>query len=139
MRGQLQPGDPALGAAIQEGHIRVGEVKAHGLAQEPGGLAAGEAQIACTDLVDVAARTHARQRQRRVGPARDNQVEGSGLVLDQEIQCVVDGLCSDDVVVVQHQQQAAGRHRQVVDEAGQHLLEAGRLARLQHRPRVRAK
>ena len=89
-RRQLQRGDPALGARLQRGDVRAGQVQAHHLVEVGGGLVGGEAQVGGADLDQLAARPQPGQRQRRIGAAGDHQVQPRGQVVEQERHPVVD-------------------------------------------------
>ncbi len=69
-RRELQRGDPALGARFQRRDVVRRQLEAHRAVQVRRGLLGGEAQIGGSDLHQFAAHSQARQRHRRIGPAR---------------------------------------------------------------------
>ena len=77
-RRQLQRGDPALGAPLQRGDVACRQVQAHHLVEVGRRLVGREAQVGGADLDQLAARAQAGQRQRRIGPAGDHQVQRGG-------------------------------------------------------------
>ena len=54
-RGQLQAGNPALGAGFQGGDLGGGQVQPHHLVEELGGFVRGEAQVGGAQLDELAA------------------------------------------------------------------------------------
>ena len=72
------------------------------------GLLRREAQVARSQLGQLATGAQAGQRQRRVDPGRDDQVHLGRQVLQKIRQRIVDGLGLDQVVVIQHQCQRIG-------------------------------
>ena len=74
-RGQLQAGDPALGALLERLHVGRGEVEAHHLVEEVARLGRGEAQVGGAELGQLPAAAQPRQRQRRVGAGGHQQVQ----------------------------------------------------------------
>ena len=118
-RGQLQAGDPALGARLQRGHVGGGEVQAHALAQKRGRLLKRKAQIGGAQLGQPPARAQTRQRQLRIFARGEHQVQLRGQVLEQKGQCRVDGGRLQRVVVVEHQDHARGQGVQLVQQRGE--------------------
>ena len=80
-----------------------GQVQPHHLVEVRRGLVGSEAQIGGADLDQLAARSQAGQRQRRVGAGGDHQVDLRRQVLQQERHPAVDVARVDQVVVVEHQ------------------------------------
>ena len=56
-RGQLERGNPALGASLQRCHVRCAQVEAHDVVEIGGGLVGREPQIARSDLDELATST----------------------------------------------------------------------------------
>ena len=102
-RGQLQPGDPALGARRQRRGRPVGERRGQRGAQECRRLVGGEAQVGRADLGQLPPRAQTGQRERRIGPAGDDQVQSGRGVVEQERERGVDRRRRDRVVVVEDQ------------------------------------
>ena len=109
-RRQLESGDPAFGAPLQRGDVSRSEIQPHHLVEVGGGLVGREAQIGCADLVELASRPQAGERQRRIGAGDDGEVDLWGQVLHQERHPVIDVVRVDHVVVVEHKHDVV-RHR----------------------------
>ena len=91
-RGQLQPGDPALGALSQRRGVLARKVQTHRLVEEGGRLLGSEAQVGGSELREVTAGQQTRQGKGWIGAAGDDQVHLRRHVLKQEGDGVVDGL-----------------------------------------------
>ena len=127
-RGELEGGDPALGATLERGDVAAPvSSQAHRLVEVGRGLLGGEAQVGGADLDQLAARPQPRQRQGRVGPAGDHQVQLRREVVEQEGHRVVDLARLDDVVVVEDQHDVPVDGAEVVEEGGEHRLHGQRL------------
>ena len=131
--GELQRGDPPLGPALQGVHVGRPELESHDLVQVRRRLLGREAQVGGPDLDEVAAGTKPRQRQGRVAPRGQHQVQPSGEVGQEEGHPLVDGRCVDDVVVVEQQDDVDVDRRQLVDQRGQRHLHGWWLRVLQQR------
>ena len=86
-RGQLQSRRPSLGGRRQRRHRGVGQGGAgtgRDLPQQGSRFAGGEPQLGGAQLGELAARAQPRQRQRRIGPAGQRQVQPGRAVLEQE-------------------------------------------------------
>ncbi len=57
--GQLQPGDPTLGAGFERGDVRVFQVQPHHAVKKVGGLGGGEAQVGGAQFGQLAAHAQA--------------------------------------------------------------------------------
>ena len=135
-RGQLQGGDPALGALVQRRDVALGQREAHRAVEVGRGLLGGEAQVGGPHLDQLAACPHPRQRQRRVGPGGEHQVQLRRQVLEQERHPVVHLGRLDEVVVVEDQQQVLRPSVEVVEQRGERRL-GRRRGRRQQLQRVR--
>ena len=71
---QAETRGPALGARQQELHLATVEVEPERIVEERLSLGVTEAELGCPHLGDPAGRPEARQRQRRIGAARDRQM-----------------------------------------------------------------
>ena len=100
---ELQPGDPAFGPLDQRRHLLRIQGQTHAVAEEGIRLLDRETQVSSTDLGVFMAGATPRLRQRRVLPARDDQVQAGRQVVDQEGDCGVDPGASDQVIVVEDQ------------------------------------
>ena len=100
-RGQLQAGDPALGAGFQGGDIFRREAQAHRPVEELGGLGGGETQVRGAQFGQLAPGAQPGQGQLRILAGGDDQVHARRQVLEQEGEGVVDPSGIDNVVVVE--------------------------------------
>ena len=135
--GELEGGDPALGAPLQRGDIRRGQVQTHHGVQVRGCLVLREAEIAGADLDEFPTCPQASQRQRRIGPARDHDVHPRRHVLEQERHPVLDLAGVDDVVVVEHEHDVVRDRAELVDQRGEDRLDRRRLRHPEERQRAR--
>ena len=115
-RRQLERGDPSFGASLQSGDVGARQLQSHHLVEIARGLVEREAQISGPDLDELATRSKARQRQRRVGPAGDDQPDLRREVLHQVGHPVLDLGLLDDVVVVEHHHDRVGEGGEVVEQ-----------------------
>ena len=83
-RGQLQRGDPAFGACLERGDVALAQPQTHRAVEVGRGLLGGEAQVGGADLDQLTACPQLGQRQRRVGPGGEDDVQLRRLVLEQE-------------------------------------------------------
>ena len=116
--GELEGRDPALGPALEGGHVAGVEVQAHAV-EVRRRLAVGEPQVGRPYLDQLAPRPQPGERQRRVGPAGDDQVHLGGEVVEEEPHRLVDLDRLDEVVVVEDEDQGI-RGGELVDERGEH-------------------
>ena len=110
-RRQLEGGDPPLGAPLQRGHVRCGELQAHHPVEVRHGLLGREAQVGGAELDQLASGSQPGQRQRRVGSAGNDQVQPRRHMVEQERHPLLHLGRIDDVVVVEHQHDVVGRGR----------------------------
>src|SRR5206468_7108693 len=83
-RRQLQAGDPAFGAGVQQRALR-GRQRQSPLLQQVGAAFLGrELQLGGAQFQQGVSASQARQRQRRVGARREHQVQLGRLVLQQQ-------------------------------------------------------
>ena len=106
-RGQLQAGDPALGAGFERGDVVGREVEVHHLVEKVGGLGRGEAQVGGAQLGQLASGAQSGQGQGWILTGGDDQVHLRRQVLDQEGQGIVHRPGVEDVVVVEHEHDIA--------------------------------
>ena len=121
-------GRPPLGAGRQRRHRRGGQVSTSRFAQQRRRLVRGEAQVVGAQLGQLPAGPQPGQRQRRVGPSGQHQVQARRQVLEQERQRRVHRLGVDQVVVIENQQHlaVAGLGGQLVDQRCHQPLEGCR-------------
>ncbi len=81
---ELQCGDPAFRARLQRRDVGRRQLEAHRSVQVLRRFLGGEAQVGGPDLPELAARSQAGQRQRRIGPARDHEVRTLGEVVEED-------------------------------------------------------
>ena len=115
-RGQLQPGRPPFGAALQPADILRTEVQMQQIVEQQVALLRREPKVVGPQLQQLAAHPQPGQRQRRVRPGRDHQAQGGGQPLDEHADAPVDLGISDHVVVVEDQQQLGVERGHIVDE-----------------------
>jgi hypothetical protein len=134
-RGQLQPGRPPFGARRERGYEWGIELDLHHLVEERLRFVGGEPQVGRPHLHELATRTQARQRERRVRASGHRDCDLRRQVVQQEGHRLVDGGAVDDVVVVERHHRGTGEHVEIIDQADQDAV--GR-AGLQRRERVDA-
>ena len=103
---QLQPRNPPFGALVQRFNVLLPQVHPHHLVEEIGALRGGETQLVLVDLQHLPPGAQQVQRQRRVLPAQDHQVQAFGLVFHQETHLLVDWLQLDHMEIIHDQDQA---------------------------------
>ncbi len=133
--GQLQSGHPPLGPGRQRRHRRVRQVSTSRFAQQHRRLSHGEPQVGGAQLRQLPAGPQTRQRQRRIGPAGQHQVQSRRQMLNQELNGRVHELAADQVVVVQDQHHLvlAGLGGQLVDQRRHQPLKRRRRRRAEQR------
>ena len=83
--GELQPGDPALGALLERVHVGGGEVEPHHLVEERHGpRVRRQPQVGGPDLGELATTAQPGQGEGRVGAGRQHQVQLGGKVVEEE-------------------------------------------------------
>src|SRR5215813_14915916 len=92
----------------------------------------GEAQILETDLHKLPTHPEARQRQRRLFAAGDEQVKLRRRMLKPESHRLVDQRVAYEVVIVQHQQDRMGGVGQIVNERGDEMFGLNWLQKVEH-------
>ena len=122
-RRELEAGDPAFGPDVQSGDIISREAQGHHVVEEGGGLVRGETQIVGADLEQLTTRAQATERQRRIGAARDNQVQLWRQVVEQKGHALVNRLGVDQVVVIEHQQDVLRGGADLIEQGPEHRLD----------------
>ena len=102
---QLQPRNPPFGALVQRIYVVALQIDPHHPVEEIGALRGGETQLVLVDLQHLPPGAQQVQRQRRVLPAQDHQVQAFGLVFHQEIHLLVDWLDLDHMDIIHDQDQ----------------------------------
>src|SRR5262245_33702113 len=92
----------------------------------------GEAQILETDLHKLPTHPEARQRQRRLIAAGDEQVKLRRRMVKTDHRRLVDERVADEVVIVQHQQDTMEEVGQIVNERGDEMFELKWLQKVEH-------
>ena len=130
MKGQPAAARPSppLGAGRQRRHRRGGQVRANRVMQQGRRLLRGEPQVGGAQLGQVPTGPQPGQRQRRVGPAGQHQVQARRQVIQQERQRRVHLQGVDQVVIINDQQHLAviGPGGQVVNQRCHQPLEGCR-------------
>ncbi len=130
-RGQLQAGDPALGAGFQRGDICLREIQPHHAVEELGGFGGGKAQIGDAQFGALPPGAQAGQRQVWIFARGDEQVHLRRLVFDEESQGLIDRLGIDRVVVIQDEQKVLRDGGNFVEQGGQNGFDLQRLGGLE--------
>ena len=120
--GELQRGDPPLGAFLQGLDVPRGEAQSRRFVEVGGGLVGGEPQVGGTDLDQLAASPPSREWQVGVGAGAEHDVDVGREVLQQEGQPLVDLVVVDQVVVVEDQPHLARCCGQLVEQSGEHKV-----------------
>ena len=84
------------------------------------------------DLGQLASGPKPGQRERRLGAARDDELDGTGKVIEEEGEPDVDLRVRDHVVVVQHEHDLVRQRRELVAERGEDLGDDAEPRRPQH-------
>ena len=87
------------------------------------GLGLVEAQLGGAQLEQLAVRAQARERQRRIVPGRDRQLECRRQMVEQERDARVHVLALDQVVVIEHEHEPRVERGELVDQRRQHDLD----------------
>ena len=127
---ELQPGDPALGTRLERPDVVGGEAECHSAVEECRRLVGREAQVVGADLGELTAGAPARERQGRVRPRGDDQVEVRRCVVDQEAHRTMDVGAVDGVVVVEDQHDRLGDRAELVQEGCEDCLDWRRVGQL---------
>jgi len=134
---ELQGGDPALRARIEQRDLGAREVQAGHLIEELGRLPRRETQVGSPQFQHLPPAAQERQGQRGIGVAGDDQVQGRWQMRQQELHAPVDRPRLDGVIVIQHQG-AIGRQRgQLVEQRAEDRLDRRRVGRPQQRGHLR--
>ena len=118
--GQPQPGDPAAGALVQGVDLGGGEAQT-GSFEQGGRLGGGEAQPVRAKLAQPAGEAQPGQRQRRVEPGGQDELETGGTVAQQGLQAVQGDRVDELVHVVEDQPDRPGQLLHGVAELGEEL------------------
>ena len=137
--GQLERGDPPLGAVLEGAHLLGGEPHAGGLVEVGRGLAGGEPQVDGPHLDELAAGPPPRQWQVGVGAGAEHDVHVRGQVVDEEGHPRGHPRVVGQVVVVQHQPHLVGCLRQLVEQRGEHEVGRHRRGEQLQRPGAQAR
>ena len=122
-RGQLERGDPALGAGPERGDVGRVQVEPGGRREVGGRLLLGEPEVGRTHLGQLSAGTQPGQGQRRVGAGADDQAHLRRQPLQQQRHAGLHVGPLGEVVVVEHEGQGTGQDAQLVEDGGQHGLD----------------
>lgn len=123
--GQPQPGGPSAGALVQ--HLDLCRREVHpGLGQQLRRLRQGEAQLPGAQLPQSPSEAQPGQRQWRIQPAGENELDGGGLDPGEDLQSVHAIRVDQFVQVVEDQADGLGQGVQRFGELGDELgLAAG--------------
>ena len=125
-RRELQAGDPALGPLDQRRALVLGQLEAHDVAEERLPFVPPKAQVGGADLEQIVGRSKPRQRKWGVRARGDRDSHSLGQAGQEEADDRVDGGRSDEVVVVEHEDEIVRGLGEVVRECGDdHLRRRG--------------
>ena len=136
--GQLQPRRPPLGPGRQSRRDRIGQSQAGpccDVPQQRRRLAGSEPQLGRSQLGQLPAGPQPRQRQRRIAPAGQHQVNPRRPVLGQEPERLVHGLGAYHVIVIKDEQRPIRLGGQLIDQGRHQAPERGRCGRAEQRCR----
>ena len=117
-RGDLQAGDPALGARFQRLDLVRRKDQSHGPGKKNARLFRRKTQLVGSQFGQLIVGAQARQRQRWIDAGRDGQMQVVRQVLDQVCHPAVDGLRVDDVIVFEDDGERLGKRGDFVDQRG---------------------
>ena len=130
---QLQGGDPALGALVEQRDVVIVEPQLHRAVEVGRGLLRGEAQVGRPNLDQLTTHPQLRHGQWRIDPGSKDQVQSGWQVLEKEQHLRVDRRRFHDVVVIEHQHQVARQSIEIDDQRRQGRIDRRR-GRRQHLP-----
>ena len=119
-RGEVDAGRPAFGALAQGGDRRGLDALARCGLDQGRGLVLVQAQVRRSQLGELTAGPHPRQRQRRVGTGGERQVQRRREVGQEELDRLVDLAVTEGVIVIDHEHPSVVERRQVVEQHRQH-------------------
>ena len=122
-RGQLQSGGPSLGPRQQPEHVLLGQQCSSRLLKNSTASAALNRRSSARNSARSPRTRRRLQRQRRVGPGDEHQVQLRRTAIQQRGDRRVHLGAGDEMVVVQHQDQRSLGRRQLVDERGEHVAQ----------------
>ena len=135
-RRHLQAGDPALGAGVQHGNVGFGEPQAHQLIKQHGRFFRRETQVPRADLAQLPAGAKACQRQRRVDPGGDDEMQLRRHTVDEESHAFVNGLLVYGTVIIENDHNGLARRiaavRHLIDQLRQQGVIGRQLRRVDH-------
>jgi hypothetical protein len=127
---KLKARRPALGPGLQELEVGPFQAEVERAVQECVGFVVAEAKLLRTNLRHLPGRAQARERKRRVGAARDRELQRPRKMAEQVADRGVDQLVVHEVVVVENQHRPQRRSFELVDQRRQHHVhQAGAGAR----------
>ena len=105
--GEPEPGGPALGAPVQARDVVGVEPERERVVEQRRRLGVGEAQVGGADLGELAADAQAPDRQRRLGPGGDRELQRRRPAVEEERHRLVHPRVGDHVVVVEDEDDPA--------------------------------
>src|SRR6266511_2304520 len=127
---KLKARRPALSPGLQELEVGPFQAEVERAVQECVGFFVAEAKLLRPKLRHLPGRAQARERKRRVGAARDRELQRARTMAEQVADRGVDQLVVHEVVVVENQHRPQRRSCELVDQRRQHDVdEAGAGAR----------
>src|SRR5215218_3383734 len=116
--GEVDPRGPPFGSLEQYGEVIRADVQPHLLVQQAVGFLLGEGELLGADLVHLSPGPQPPQWQRRVGAARDDEVDILGEVVHEEGHRFMSVLLGHELVVIEHQYDSLGQLGELVYERG---------------------
>src|SRR5439155_704587 len=134
-RREVETGRPSLRELTQPDDVRTIEPEPMQVVQKEVGLLLGEAKLLRVDLSQFATGAKASERKRRLGTAREHELDGPRKVLEKERKTVVDLRVPDEVIVVQHEHDLVWQRRELVAERREDVVDDADPRSSQHRQR----
>jgi hypothetical protein len=121
--GELQPGRPALGSGLHEFEVGLIEAEVERAVQKGVRLLVVESELLRPNFRQLIGHPQAGERKRRVGAARDHDLQRARKVAEQVCERRVNQLVVQEVVVIENQHRPLRRSRELVDQRRQHHLD----------------
>lgn len=115
-RGQLQAGDPALGAMLQGDQISHRQIHGLGLVEQTLRLVQREAQLHVVEIDELALHPHVGEAEGQGTARRHHQMQAGRRIGQQRVEEAADLGCFQELAIVQHQEKRAGTLGKVVDD-----------------------
>src|SRR5215203_2498544 len=104
-RSEVEARRPPFGALEQQPEVVGADVKPHRLVQKVGGFLLREGKLLVADLVHLSPRPQQSKWQRRIGAAREDQVDVLRKMLHEKSHRIMTVVIGHELVVIEHQNQ----------------------------------